>query len=201
MSKMSTYQQALLAVQADPRYLSNLDLGKPRRGHPEATARAHIAELESNLKALALPAQSQEHSKLLLLIHVHDSFKPESEPGVAITHPNSHASLARAFLAQHCCDPDLLEMVQYHDEPFALYRQALHKGEAHPERLQSLLGRIRDWPLFLKFLLIDGYTAGKSVEPLEWALRHLAAPLGLQEQTRWWLDLLRRREPLARAGA
>ena len=38
-----------------------------------------------------------------------------------ITDPKSHASLARGFLATHCDDADLLAMLQYHDEPFALY--------------------------------------------------------------------------------
>lgn len=82
-----------------------------------------------------------------------------------ITDPKSHASLARAFLAIHC-DADLLAMVQYHDEPFALYRQFESKGKHNQDRFSALLKAIHDWNLFLAFCIIDGCTAGKSREPL-----------------------------------
>jgi hypothetical protein len=78
--------------------------------------------------------------KLKLLIHAHDSFKGESQVGVSITDPKSHASLARAFLATYCDDADLLAMVQYHDEPFALYRQFETKGKYNSGRFQAMLG-------------------------------------------------------------
>ena len=84
----------------------------------------------------------EEYWKLRLLVHTHDSFKAESKPGVAITDPRSHASLARAFLATHCDDPDLLAMVQFHDEPFALYRQAEFTGGCNPDQpVSPVIGR------------------------------------------------------------
>jgi hypothetical protein len=165
---MTPYQKILDAILADPRYQRNLDWGKPRRGHPEGTVRAHIAELERNLDRLAPRLSEEEHGKLRLLIHTHDTFKGEAEPGVAITDPRSHASLARAFLAGHCDDADLLAMVQYHDEPYALWRQFKGRGKYNPERFAHLLGTIRDWDLFLAFNLIDGCTDGKGREPLRW---------------------------------
>jgi hypothetical protein len=94
--------------------------------------------------------------------------KGESQPGVAIADPRSHASLARAFLALFCEDPDLLAMVQHHDEPSALWRQAQSKGKCNQERLEALVRNIRDWNLFLAFNIIDGCTKGKSREPLRW---------------------------------
>jgi hypothetical protein len=162
------YRSIFAAVIADPRYFANLDWGEARPGHPEGTVRAHIAEIEPNLEALRARLSEEDFWKLKILIHTHDTFKGESQPGVAITDPRSHASLARAFLAAHCDDADLLAMVQYHDEPFALYRQFESKGKYHRERLEALFNAIRDWNLFLAFTLIDGCTAGKSREPLEW---------------------------------
>src|SRR5918992_4065175 len=114
------YRKVFEAVTADPRYLANLDWGESRPGHAEGTIRAHIAEIEPNLEALRGNLTDDAYWKLKLLIHTHDSFKAESQPGVPITDPKSHASLARAFLAAHCDDADLLAMVQFHDEPFAL---------------------------------------------------------------------------------
>jgi len=165
---MNTYQTAFDAILQDPRYLANLDWGKPRAGHPEGTVRAHIAEIERNLEALRPKLDDVEYSKLKLLIHTHDSFKAEAAPGVAITDPKSHASLARAFLAEFCDDTDLLAMVQYHDEPYALWRQVEHKSSYNAKRFEALLNAIRDWNLFLAFNIIDGCTEGKGRKPLIW---------------------------------
>jgi hypothetical protein len=171
---MIDYRQLFAAVTADPHYLANLDWGEPRPGHPEGTVRAHIAEIEPNLEALRSRLTDEEYWKLRVLIHTHDSFKADALPGVAITDPRSHASLARAFLARHCDDADLLAVVQYHDEPFALYRQFAAKGTYNADRLRALLAMIRDWNLFLAFTLIDGCTPGKSREPLHWLFREVA---------------------------
>jgi hypothetical protein len=162
------YRAAFDAVVADPRYQRNLDWGKARPGHPEGTVRKHIAEIEQNLETLRTRFSDVDYWRLKLLIHTHDSFKAESERGVAITDPKSHASLARQFLAEFCDDPDLLAIVQYHDEPFALWRQFGAKGEYDQDRLATLLKSIADWNLFLAFNIIDGCTDGKDREPLNW---------------------------------
>ena len=170
---MIDYKAAFDAVQQDPRYQRNLDWGQSRAGHPEGSVRAHIAEIEPNLESLRHRLSETDYWKLKLLIHTHDTFKAESQRGVAITDPRSHASLAREFLASFCDDPDLLAMVQYHDEPFALWRQAESRGKCNVERLAALVQNIRDWNLFLAFNIIDGRTAGKSREPLKWLLHEL----------------------------
>jgi hypothetical protein len=152
---------ALALLQADPRYLSNLDWGQPRSGHPEGTIRAHIEELEQNLHRLAPRLTQSEIDRLRLLIHAHDTFKPDATSGVAILDPRSHASLARQFLAEFFPDADLLAIVQYHDEPFALWNRT-RGGRSHDPRkldtarLERLLTAITRHDLFSAFLLIDG---------------------------------------------
>lgn len=169
---MEDYVSILDTIQRDERYRRNLDWGKPRAGHPEGTVRAHIAELERNLKQLRPKLSELDYSKLQVLIHVHDSFKAEAKSGVAISDPRSHASLARSFLAEFCTDSDLLTMVQLHDEPYALWRQDQH-GRFNTERFNALLNAIKDWNLFLAFLIIDGCTEGKGREPLQWIFAKL----------------------------
>src|SRR5688572_24742463 len=110
-STMHDYKTAFEALTRDPRYLANLGWGKPRSGHPEGSIRAHIAELEQNFDRLRDRFSESAYWKLKLLIHTHDSFKPTARAGVAISHPESHASLARAFLAEYCDDPELLAIV------------------------------------------------------------------------------------------
>jgi hypothetical protein len=167
------YESAFRSIVADERYQRNLDWGESRPGHPEGTVRAHIAEIEPNLDLLAPKLHHADRCKLRLLIHTHDSFKAESKPGVPITDPASHASLARSFLAEFCPDEDLLAMVQYHDEPFALWRQVESKGKYNQQRMDALIGNIKDWNLFLAFNIIDGCTEGKSREPLHWLFAEL----------------------------
>lgn len=162
------YSQVLQQIQADERYRRNLNWGKPRNGHPEGTISAHISELEQNLELLQPSLRDEEMLQLRILIHVHDTFKPDAQSGVPIEHPKSHASLARSFLSEFCPESDLLNMVQYHDEPYALWRQHYFRKRINEERFQALLNTIRDWDLFQAFLIIDGCTEGKSRLPLEW---------------------------------
>ena len=180
-TKMLDYQKIFGAVVQDPRYLANLDWGESRDGHPEGTVRSHISEIEQNLERLRSKLTETDYWKLKLLVHTHDSFKAESQPGVPISDPKSHASIARSFLSTHCEDADLLAMVQYHDEPFALYRQVETKGKYNQERLRALLNAIRDWNLFLAFNIIDGCTLGKSRAPLDWLFQEV----GRQVQSRF----------------
>ena len=171
---MTDYKQMLDSIKRDPRYQRNLDWGKARPGHPEGTIRAHIAELERNLEVIRPKLTEIDYWRLKVLIHTHDTFKGEAQLGAPITAPKSHASLARAFLAEFCDDTDALAMVQYHDEPFALWRQFASSGKFNQGRLNTLLASIRDWNLFLAFNIVDGCTQGKDRDNLRWFLRQVA---------------------------
>ncbi|MCE9552335.1 MAG: hypothetical protein K8T91_03030 [Planctomycetes bacterium] len=162
------YPKILRAVQANERYQGNLDWGKARKGHPEGTVRSHIADLERNLHRLRRKLTDTENDKLRILIHTHDAFKAEATGGVPIRDSRSHASLARKFLAQYCSDDELLTIVQYHDEPYALWQRVVGGGTCDEQRLMELIGRIKQWDLFLAFLIIDGCNEGKTREPLYW---------------------------------
>lgn len=197
---MNIHEKQLEQIRKDPRYQENIEWGSPRPGHPEGTVRKHILELESNLAALTTETTPVEREKLKLLIHVHDSFKKGAKRGVAITDPRSHASLARAFLAGFCSDQDLLNMVQFHDEPYALYKRE-RRGQSAGRRLQELRSRIKDWRLFLLFLVIDSATAGKSKEPLRWALERIAEPLGFGPDFNRWVALCEGSRARVRAPA
>jgi hypothetical protein len=162
-------EQLLTKLMRDPRYLSNIEYGKPRSGHPEGKVRNHIAELESNLEKLVRRGiSSEDFWKLKFLVHVHDTFKAEAEEDVPILHPRSHASLAREFAAKLTDDADLLNMIQFHDENYALWKQFSQAKLYDAERLEKLIKTIRDWDLFLIFLIIDGCTEGKERAKLVW---------------------------------
>lgn len=183
---MQDYQNILEQILSDERYQRNIDWGEQRKGHPEGTVRGHIAELERNLDSLRDKFTTEDQVRLQILIHTHDSFKGDAKQGVPITHPESHASLAAAFLAEYCEDSDLLNMVQFHDEPYALWKKQLKRGDIS-ERLRNLVSLIDDWNLFLGFLIIDGCTEGKSRDPLNWFFDVIT---GLVESTIQENDLL-----------
>lgn len=154
--------------------MANLDWGQSRPGHPEGTVRAHVEELEGNLDRLKPHISEDQFWKLRVILHTHDSFKAEAERGVPITHPMSHASLACQFLSKYTRDGDILNMVQYHDEPFALWRQFKQKGTFNTDRLEALVSTINDWDLFLIFQLVDGLTDGKDAESLTWLFKEVS---------------------------
>jgi hypothetical protein len=156
-------------VLADPRYQKNVEYGKPRSGHPEGKVKAHIAEVVANLDVIRPRLKSDEaYWKLLFLIHVHDTFKAEAGRSVTILDPRSHASLARKFAAEYTDDGDLLNMIQFHDENYALWKEFQRHGTYDAKRFQALLKRIEDWDLFLIFTIVDGATTGKDKEKLSW---------------------------------
>ena len=160
-------------VISDPRYLKNIEYGEPRSGHPEGKVKHHIAELEANLGKLANRLTEGQYWKLKFLIHVHDTFKAEAVADSPIASPNSHASLARKFAAEFTNDADLLNMIQFHDVNFALWKQFNATGAYEPERFDKLLNAISDWDLFLMFLILDGSTKGKDPEKMKWFLREV----------------------------
>src|SRR5919197_996276 len=117
-------REIITQIISDPRYLEIVEYGEPRSGHPEGKVKYHIAELAENLEKLAQHGISEEqYWKLKFLIHVHDTFKAESIPESPIISPNSHASLARKFAAEFIADEDLLNIIQFHDVNFALWKQ------------------------------------------------------------------------------
>ena len=175
------YRAVLTQIQNDSVYQKNILLGEPRRGHPEGTIGAHIAELEENLEKLRGKLSESEVDKLRLMIHVHDTLKPDAKEGVPISDPQSHATLACEFLARYCQDSSMLQMIQGHDEPYALYLQFKKRGECDAGRWQRLFETIDDWDLFQAFLIIDNCTRGKDRQSLTWFFEASA----LQVQTRW----------------
>jgi len=153
----------------DARYLKNIEYGKPRPGHPEGKVKYHIVEMEENLEVLKRRGISEEqYWKLKFLIHVHDTFKADAVPDSAIMDPDSHSSLARKFASEFTNDGDLLNMIQYHDVNFALWKQFSRTGSYDFERFSTLLTTIMDWDLFLMFLILDGSTKGKDPTRTMW---------------------------------
>lgn len=182
--EMSNWEQLVARIQLEPQYLNNVQWGEPRDGHPEGSIHAHIMELERNLSQLDHLLTSEEVLKLRLMIHTHDTFKPDAKRGVPIADPRSHASIAREFVSRFTENQDLLNMIQLHDEPYAIWLK-YRSGKSVDDRLETLLKTIRNWDLFLAFLLVDNCTLGKSTVSLEWFFNEIEGKVETRVDSNW----------------
>lgn len=182
--KVTSLSQILNQIKNDKCYLRNIEYGVPRPSHPEGSIKRHIAQLEESLSRIEHLLIPEEIIKLKILIHVHDLFKAESKKGVAILNPHSHASLAKSFLEQFTDDQDMLNMLQFHDALYSLWRRSNktrfkpteNPNDYHQEttkRLETLASLIKDQKLFLTFVIIDSLTPGKDYRPVTWGLKKL----------------------------
>lgn len=183
------YKELTEQVMADERYQTNIEFkyDRPHSGHPEGKVKYHIAKLEANLERLKHRlTREEDYWKLKFLIYVHDTFKAEEiRKSVPADHPHSHESLARAFASEFTDDADLLNIIQYHDENFTLWKQFRRNGHYDLEQFQNLLNTIRDWDLFLIFTIIDGHTEGKEIEKLTWFINQVREHKQTQVDETW----------------
>jgi hypothetical protein len=168
------YEKIVEQIIADPRYQKNIEFGQPRSGHPEGKVKNHISDLEANLEKLRPRIDKIEiYWKLKFLIHVHDTFKAEAVSGAQATDPQSHETLARNFASGFIDDIDMLNIIQFHDENYFLWKQYKSSGQYDISHLKFILENIYGWNLYLIFTIIDGYTLGKDTEKLSWFIREV----------------------------
>jgi len=167
---MSTdFRNAVEQVIADARYIKNVEYDNAQTGHPEQSVKHHIAELEANLEKINhLLPNSDLYWKLKFLIHTHDLCKADAIAGVQAGAPGSHQKLARTLASYFTNDPDILNIIQYHDENYILWQQYRCNGQFNKHQFATLLNLIQDWDLYLAFTIIDGKTPGKEIERLPW---------------------------------
>jgi hypothetical protein len=158
------------AIAADPEWREGVEWGVARRGHPEGAVKHHVADVLRNVDREA--TSPDERRRLRLAALAHDSFKYRAPEGSArVGSDGHHGSVAARFLERFVDDPELVEVVRWHDEAFAAWlglvkrgdrRRAEQRGRALIERLGPAL------PLFLRFFRADNATEGKSPQAVEW---------------------------------
>ncbi len=140
--------------------------GRPRSGHPEGSVGAHVAELLGTIDQEGEAGSRREELRLLALLH--DTLKFQVDHARRRTGENHHAMRARRFSEAYIDDERLLAVLELHDRPYGIWRQLRRTGVLDAELLDDLFERIPDLDLFERFVELDGSTAGKDAEPLEW---------------------------------
>ncbi|HEY0633304.1 MAG TPA: HD domain-containing protein [Thermoleophilaceae bacterium] len=154
------------AVTEAPELLAGLAWGKPRRGHPEGSVGAHVADLLTALDRGGYPGETRSLLRFVALVH--DSFKYRVHEWLPKTGENHHATRARRFAEAFTDDERLLATIEHHDGPYALWREMRRRGELDEARFVQTMEAVPDGELFLRFIELDGSTEGKRPEPIRW---------------------------------
>jgi hypothetical protein len=160
------------ALAADPDLQEGLAWGKPRRGHPEGTVGAHVADLLETIERWEETGTRREELRFLALVH--DSMKYRVQNWRPRTGANHHAARARHFAERYTDDERLLATIEQHDRPYNLWRKARSRGQMDHHAFDQMVDRIPDLELFVRFVELDGSTEGKSHEPIRWLKAELA---------------------------
>lgn len=160
------------AVSADPVLQEGLAWGRPRRGHPEGTVGAHVADLLETIDRWGESGKRREELRFVSLVH--DSLKYRVQNWRPRTGENHHATRARRFAERYTDDERLLATIEHHDRPYNLWRKARRRGGTDERAFSAMLDQVPDLDLFLRFVEWDGSTEGKTPEPIRW----LKAELG-----------------------
>ena len=153
-------------VTRDPELLEGLAWGKPRRAHPEGSIAAHVADLLERLDGEGV--QGEERALLRFVAIVHDASKNKVQEWRPRVGANHHAMRARRFAERYTDDERILSMIELHDRPYGIWRKMRRTGRLDRRALDSLIRRLVDPDLFLRFVELDGSTEGKSREPVQW---------------------------------
>lgn len=175
-------------IKKDDRYIHGIGF-KIRDKELSSSIKDHISKLEENLNILSkkFSLSDTEYWSIMFLIHTHDTMKMHSIPNSKINDRFSHCSLGKDFASEFCKDDDLLAMIQYHEEPFALYRRNVKEGKNIDERLNQMFEAISNWRLFLIFMIVDNCVNGSSRIPMAWMIEKANKRFSTDIDEKWIL--------------
>jgi len=154
------------ALSEDPVLQEGLAWGQPRRGHPEGSVGAHVADLLRTIERWGETGKRREELRFLALVH--DALKNRVQNWRPKTGENHHAMRARRFAERYVEDERLLSTIEQHDRPYSLWRRFRRTGRLDDHAISEMLKRIPDMDLFMRFVELDGSTEGKNHEPIHW---------------------------------
>ncbi len=159
----------------EPEIVHGMSWGTPRYGHPEGEIWKHVLDILYNIDRLHI--SPEQRWKLRFIAYIHDTFKYKEHRGTPRDWTKHHSVYARKFAEQFTDDPILLDIIEYHDEAYYIWRlRALYDRVAESdERLEFLLDRIGvQRQLYYLFFKCDTTTGDKNPAPLKWFERYVA---------------------------
>jgi len=151
---------------ADRVLIRGLEWGRPRSSHPEGKVGLHVQELLERIDDWGEP--EPRRSELRFLAIVHDALKYRVRQWLPKAGENHHAARARRLAERYTTDERLLATVELHDRPYAIWCRTRRGSVRERRALDSLVRRVPDLSLFMRFVELDGSAEGKRPEPIEW---------------------------------
>ena len=158
-------------MSADPRLVEGLAWGRPRKAHPEGAVANHVEHLLATIDEWGETGGRRADLRFIALVH--DAFKHAVRPLWPKTGENHHAMRARRFAEEYTDAERLLATIELHDRPYHLWRRLRRTGHVSAHKVDTMLDRIPDLGLFVRFVELDGSTEGKTREPIEWLAAEL----------------------------
>lgn len=153
-------------IAGDPIVLRGLAWGEPRSGHPEGPVGRHVADLLAAIDDWGERGERRRDLRFVALMH--DALKYRVRDWLPHQGPNHHAARARRVAEGYVEDERLLATIELHDRPYGIWRRMRRDGKFDERAFRTMLERLPDRALFLRFVELDGSTAGKDPEPIEW---------------------------------
>ena len=153
-------------LSADPVLREGWAWGKPRSGHPEGRVGAHVADLLRTVDEWNETGARRAELRFLALLH--DSLKFQQQDRLSKSGENDHGARARRLAERYTSDERLLAILEEHDRPYRMWRRLRRTGRLDERAFDAMLERVKDPALFLRFVELDGSTAGKNPEPVAW---------------------------------
>jgi hypothetical protein len=150
----------------DPIVLRGLAWGEPRAGHPEGSVGRHVADLLATIEAWGERGERRRELRFVALMH--DALKYKVRDWLPHHGPNHHAARARRVAESYVEDERVLATIELHDRPYGIWRKLRKTGKPDDRAFRAMLENVPDRALFLRFVELDGSTAGKDPEPIEW---------------------------------
>jgi hypothetical protein len=127
---------------------------------------AHVADLLRTIDEWGETGERRTELRFLSLLH--DALKFQVSGERPKTGENHHAARARSLAETLTEDERLLAVIEEHDRPYEIWRKLRRSGTVDEAAFTEMLERVPDLDLFLRFVELDGSTAGKNPEPVEW---------------------------------
>jgi len=161
-------------IMSNPEWITGVEWGIPREGHPEGKVINHIKEVLANIEKRDYPKEKREKLRLIALLH--DSFKCKVDEKKPHSGTNHHAFIARKFAEKHSNDSGILDVIELHDEAYNSYLVGKRRNDwkRAEERAQVLIKRLGgNIGLFIEFYVCDNETGNKDQESLIWFKKQL----------------------------
>jgi hypothetical protein len=159
------------AIVNDADFIAGASYGKPRSGHPEGQVIYHIKEVLENVDKWY--GDDEDYDNLRLIAIIHDTFKHKVDKTKPKVGENHHGMIARRFAEKYISNPDVLQIIELHDEAYNAWQKGGRHGDWYKAKMRAdtlIRGLLIEGclDLYLKFYRCDNATGDKEQENYEW---------------------------------